>query len=308
MKNKLILITGALGQDGKIITNIFFKNKKYKVIGIDNKKNLKTKKINIFKIDLLNKNLINKFLFKHKPDYIIHFAAKNYSYNYEEKNNYKIDYLYNYNITKNLINSIIDSKIKTTFFFTGSSRMFEGYKNKIIKEKTKFKTKNYYSKYKVDIYYYLKKIKKKKLKSCTMILFNHDSKFRGSKFLLPRLIKYFMKKKISKIIEIYNSNILGDFSHAEDICRGIYLLIVKKKNPNKIILSSFKLTSISKIIIYLNSYYNLNIKFPQLKKKTNYLIGDNSFARSCINFKPKKSSFIAINDLIKHSKKKIINF
>lgn len=162
MKKKLILITGALGQDGKITTNIFFKNKKYKVIGIDNKKNLKTKKINIFKIDLLNKNLINKFLFKHKPNYIIHFAAKNYSYNFNEKNNYRIDYLYNYNITKNLINSIIELKIKTTFFFIGSSRMYEGYKKKVVNEKTKFKIKNYYSKYKVDIYHYLNKIKKKK--------------------------------------------------------------------------------------------------------------------------------------------------
>lgn len=195
MKKKLILITGALGQDGKITTNIFFKNKKYKVIGIDNKKNLKTKKINIFKIDLLNKNLINKFLFKHKPNYIIHFAAKNYSYNFNEKNNYRIDYLYNYNITKNLINSIIELKIKTTFFFIGSSRMYEGYKKKVVNEKTKFKIKNYYSKYKVDIYYYLNKIKKKKLKCSTIIFFNHDLKFRGSKFLFPRLIKYFLKKK-----------------------------------------------------------------------------------------------------------------
>jgi len=141
MKNKLILITGALGQDGKIITNIFFKNKKYRVIGIDNKKNLKTKKINIFKIDLLNKNLINKFLFKHKPDYIIHFAAKNYSYNYEEKNNYKIDYLYNYNITKNLINSIIDSKIKTTFFLLAHQECLKDIKTKLLTKKQNLKLK-----------------------------------------------------------------------------------------------------------------------------------------------------------------------
>lgn len=141
MKKKLILITGALGQDGKITTNIFFKNKKYKVIGIDNKKNLKTKKINIFKIDLLNKNLINKFLFKHKPNYIIHFAAKNYSYNFNEKNNYRIDYLYNYNITKNLINSIIELKIKTTFFLLAHQECMRDIKKKLLMRKQNLKLK-----------------------------------------------------------------------------------------------------------------------------------------------------------------------
>ena len=60
---KVVMITGALGQDGRIITNILYKSNYFKIIGIDKKKNIKNKKIRVYKINLFNKNTIKKSIY-----------------------------------------------------------------------------------------------------------------------------------------------------------------------------------------------------------------------------------------------------
>jgi GDP-D-mannose dehydratase len=305
MKKKVVLITGPLGQDGRIITDIFYKSKKFKVIGLDNKNKLNNKKINIFKINLLNKIALKKFILKHKPNYLLHFAAKNYSNNSKKKNNlrYKRDYLYNYRISKNIIDSIVSLKLKTSFFFPGSSQMYEGYSNKIINEKTSFRPINYYSQYKVDIHnYFIFLKKKKKINGSTLIFFNHDSIYRNNKFLLPRLIKYFMSNKITLINNIYKSNIIADYSHAKDICQAVYLLILKKKYPDIIVLSSFKKFFINDAILYYNKYFNLKLK-TNIKLKNKVLLGDNTFEKNILKFKPEMNIYYAINQLLYKSLK-----
>ena len=63
-----------------------------------------------------------------------------------------------------------------------------------------------------------------------MILFNHDSALRNKKFLLPRIVKAIKEKNENFLNNIYKENIIKDFSHAEDICNAIYLLIRKNVN------------------------------------------------------------------------------
>ena len=137
--------------------------------------------------------------------------------------------------------------------------MYEGTEKKIINEDEKFDPISNYSKYKVETYNY---IKKKKLNSITTILFNHDSKFRSKKFLFPKLIKAFKEKNIKYINKIYSYDISGDFSSAEDICKGIFKLSIINTKQDKIILSSGKRTYVNKIIKKLNRIYNY-----QLNKK-----------------------------------------
>ena len=139
----------------------------------------------------------------------------------------------------------------------------------------------------------------KDLNACTVILFNHDSTYRNKKFLLPRIVRYLKKKNFNKINEIFKENIYGDFSHAEDICNGITKLIELKKMPDKIILSSFKLSSINKLIKYgLNFYkYKINLNDPKINKKL--LIGDNTLAKKTLSWTLKKDYFLAFKELLK---------
>ncbi len=303
---KVVMITGALGQDGRIITNILFKKKNLKIIGTDYKKNFINKKIKIFKINLFNKNIVKKFLSKHNPKYLIHLASKNYSHDYMRKSDFKSEYLDNFTISKNLIDTIVSLNLKTIFIFAGSARMYEGYNEKIINEHTKFNPVNYYSRYKVDVHKYFMQLKKnKKINGSTVILFNHDSILRNKKFLFPRLVNYFINRKFTLIRNIYKLNIIGDFSHAIDICNGIYSLMIKKKYPNKIIFSSFKKTYVNDVILFINKYFNYNINFKKYRKNRKIILGDNSFAKKYIKFKPKFNVFYVINELIKNNSKLI---
>ena len=132
-------------------------------------------------------------------------------------------------------------------------------------------------------------------------MFNHDSAYRNKKFLIPKLVESFENKNFNFIEKIYKLNISGDFSHAEDICNGIYKLSISKINIDKIILSSNKRFYINKIIIYLEKYYNLKIKRKTLKNNINFkLIGSNKLAKKILNYKVRKNPIDACKDIVKN--------
>ena len=221
---KKVLITGANGQNGRLLSYIYLK-KNFKVFGfVKNKKN-KVKGVKYIVNNLLSKKKVRLQLENIQPQIVIHLASANNSYNQRiKKDNYKINYLYNLNITKKLVNALIESKIKTRFIFAGSSIMYGNTKKKIVDEKDVFFSKEYYGKYKIDAHKFILNKSNQKFNSTTAILFNHDSIYRGKKFLIPRIIKAFKNKNVNFLRKIYSENISGDFSHAEDICYGIYKL------------------------------------------------------------------------------------
>ena len=173
-------------------------------------------------------------------------------------------------------------------------------KNSLININTKFNPQNSYAKFRVKSFDYMKKNKDKYNLNITMaILFNHDSVFRNKKFLLPRVAKLIKGNKFKELQKIFDENISGDFSHAEDICNGIYKLSIKKNNPDKLIFSSNKRVFINSIIDYLMLKSNKKFIFNKTKKRefTNP-IGNNTFTKKTIKWKIKKNSFIAAQELI----------
>lgn len=140
---KKVLITGAGGQNGRLLSYIYLK-KNFKVFGfVKNKKKNRVKGVKYIKNNLLNKNKISLQLEKIKPQIVIHLASANNSYSQRiKKDNYKINYLYNLNITKKIVNALIESKIKTRFIFAGSSIMYGNKKKKLLVKKMFFFQKN----------------------------------------------------------------------------------------------------------------------------------------------------------------------
>ena len=145
----------------------------------------------------------------------------------------------------------------------------------------------------------MKKKKAKKNTNISMaILFNHDSKYRKKKFLIPRLIKFIKKRDFKKINEIYQENLSGDFSHAEDICYGIYKLLISKKNPDKLIFASNKVLYINDIIDYLLKINKIKKTFSLKHKKNSHTpIGNNFFTKKTLQWKIKKNTFLAAKEL-----------
>ena len=298
---KTVLITGALGQDGIILSKIFLK-KSYKVLGIikKNNKNL-VKGVKYIVNNLKSKKKIFKILNKSNPSIIIHLAAINNSYYFREKENYKNNYLLNLVCTKNLIQSAVKMKKLKKFIFAGSSLMFKNQKKIRVNENSIFRSKDFYSKYKIESFRYLQKISKKNnFNSTTVLLFNHDSIYRNEKFLIPKLVKSFIRKDKDYIEKIFCLNISGDFSNAENICYGIYKLSVSKKKIPKIILSSGKRLFINDIINFLIKKFPLKISKNLKVSKNNYKhIGSNKLARKLINYKNKGNFFNVINQILK---------
>ena len=115
--------------------------------------------------------------------------------------------------------------------------------------------------------------------------------------MIPRIIKAIKNKNYLFINHIIKSNIWADFSHAEDICKGIYKIILSPKKIKRIILSSGKSTSVNDVIKYVMKNNKIKLKLKIYSKNNICLIGNNSYAKRIINYKPKKNIFIAANEI-----------
>ena len=296
-KKKNIVLTGALGQDGLILSKILLKNG-YNVVGIVKKTNFrKLNRIIYKKIDLLNYKKLSNFLDKVKPFGLIHLGTENP--NYLELKKKKDFYINNIKATKNLINyfSRKDNR-KKKLILIGSSQMY-GSEKKKVNLNSKFNPINSYAKFRVEAYNYMIE-KKKKFQSnmVTAILFNHDSKHRKDKFLIPRLTKLIKNNRLNKLNEIYHENISGDFSHAEDICLGLYKLMISKKKLDKLIFSSNTKTYINDIIHYLMKLNKSNMSLNLITKKNSFTpIGDNTATKKKLKWRTKKDIFKAAQEI-----------
>ncbi len=96
---KTVLVTGALGQDGKILSKILLK-KRYKVVGLVNKfKKKRIKKVVYHKLSLKNYTSIKKIIRKTKPSHVVHFGSKNPSFK-QSRGFYKNNLISTKNIIK----------------------------------------------------------------------------------------------------------------------------------------------------------------------------------------------------------------
>ena len=297
MKN--IFITGGLGQDGQILSKILLSKKKYRVFVIGKKKNnLIKKKVKFIKINLLNKKNLENIFKNNIPNIIVHLAANNPAYN---EFSYKKFYKDNIMGSKNLFNSSHKYNPKIKFIFANSSQIFKK-KNGIVNENSEtIIAKNYtkfYTKFRIE---FDKFMLTQNVNYTSLIFFNHDSIYRNKKFLFPRLINSIKNKNIKFINEILNQNICGDFSHAEDICEGIYKVIITNKKIKRLILSSNKCILLNDIIKHVikKNKIDLNLNFRS-KIKSKCLKGNNSLAKKLIKWKPKKNTFMAADEIYKN--------
>lgn len=295
--NKNLFITGGTGQDGQILTTLLKKKKINLNILYKNKKKPITKGVKFIRNNLLNRKKIDTLFKKTKPDIILHLAANNPSF--KEKDN-KIFFKENFLATKNIFQATFESNKKAKFIFCSSSQIFKK-KRGVVNEKSKLISKTDYTKFRIKSDLMMLKYKKKEnIYYTNVILFNHDSIFRSKKFILPRIINAMIKKDYTFLSNIIKSNIVADFSHAEDICRGLCKIIFSMDNFDKLILSSGKSTSINNIIKHVvkKNKIKLDINLSQILNKK-ALVGSNKIARQKLRWFAKKNIYIAADEIYK---------
>ena len=295
-KKKNVVITGALGQDGIILSKLLIK-KKYNIYGVVKKLNKKKiKGVNYSTVNILDYRRFSNYIKKVKPHALLHLGTENP--NYLELKKKKDFYKKNLKTTKNLIDYFSKYFPNKKLILIGSSQMY-GPSSKKVNLNSEFNPGNSYARFRVESYNYM--VKRKKIdnsKMVTAILFNHDSSFRKKKFLIPRLVKLIKLKNFNKLDEIYETNISGDFSHAEDICYGLYKLMISKYSPDKLIFSSNKRTYINDIIYLLLKKNKIKYNFiNKVKSNSSTPIGDNKFTSRLLNWSHKKNIFVAAKEL-----------
>ena len=296
MKKKNVVITGALGQDGIILSKLLIK-KKYNIYGVVKKLNKKKiKGVNYSTVNILDYRRFSNYIKKVKPHAFLHLGTENP--NYLELKKKKDFYKKNLKTTKNLIDYFSKYCPNKKLILIGSSQMYDS-SSKKVNLNSEFNPGNSYARFRVESYNYM--VKRKKIdnsKMVTAILFNHDSSFRKKKFLIPRLVKLIKLKNFNKLEEIYETNISGDFSHAEDICYGLYKLMISKYSPDKLIFSSNKRTYINDIIYLLLKKNKIKYNFTnKVKSNSSTPIGDNKFTSRLLNWSHKKNIFVAAKEL-----------
>ena len=302
---KNVFITGGLGQDGKILISLL-KTKKVNLYILSRTKKFEKKNRAKYIIsNLLSRQKLDRIFKKIKPDIVLHLASNNPSF---EEKSHKYFFKENYLATKNIFYSTFENNIKAKFIFCSSSQIFAK-KYGTVNEKSKIKVTSDYTRFRIYSDNLMLKFKrKKKINYTNAILFNHDSKFRNEKFIIPKIIKALLIKNYDFLDHIIKKNIFADFSHAEDICLALYKLMFSKINLDKVILSSNIKTSLNKIIIEVIKKNNLKLNTNFKKYKNNKcLVGNNMLAKKKLKWKPKKNIFLAANEIYKFNILKKLN-
>jgi len=306
---KKILITGPLGQDGVILTELL--QDKYELHGVcrmtypikklnDHKKNYNidlcmSELTDIGYVDWLIKNL--------NPDIIINFAGETDVIN-PWLDTYKT-FEQNYIIPSNILDSIVKHNKNIFFFQASSSLMYGRSDEKIITENSKFSPMYPYGVSKLTTHNLINEYRHQYgLKCSSGIFFNHESNYRNDKFIskkLSTLVSEIIKGNNNRL-KLYDLNFNRDISHAEDFMRGVELIIENEINDD-FIFSSGHLTNVLEFSKKFFSLHNLNFyDYIDYTDSGNYpndysIIGDNSKLKS-IGWEPKYDINGLITDMV----------
>lgn len=209
------------------------KKKKLKILTLDRKK-----------IDLENKQTLEKWFKRNKPDYVINAAAK--AGGIEDNDKFPVNYMLdNIKIQTNLIELSHKYKIKK-FLFIGSSCIYPKFSKIPIKETELLKgqlepTNQWYALTKIHGVKMCEAYNKqyKKNFSCVMPtnLFGPNDKYGKSAHVIPALIKriHFAKLKNQTKVKVWgNGKPKREFMFVDD-CAKIIIKILLKKNYFKLI-------------------------------------------------------------------------
>ena len=315
MKKKAF-ITGIAGQDGSYLSELLLE-KNYNVYGIVRRNSITEhqrnrlshldNKIELSYGDLTDKASLDKALSTIKPDEIYNLGAQSHV-----RVSFEIpQFTFETNAmgVYNILESMKHFSPKSKFYQASSSEMFgrsvaeDGFQ----RETTKFEPTSPYGCAKVFGYNLTKHYRKAyKLFAVNGILFNHESKRRGSNFVTTKVIKTAIriKNNLEKKLVLGNIHSSRDWGHSKDYVKAMNL-IISQKQPNDYVVATGETRSVYQLCEYVFKKLNLNLKkHIELSEKfmrpeeLPYLKGDSSKIRSELKWKPEYSFENLIDEMI----------
>ena len=209
-------------------------------------------------IDLLNKKEVKNFIADIRPSIVFNLTGP--SSVYESLKNSKIEKEIRV-IFDNLTSSLIEDGNFCKFFQASSSEMY-GLNNKeaVYSENSSFIPNSPYANAKLLNHNKVKELNENfDWKIYSGILFNHESEFRDSDYLIMKIIKGAIEIKNCEknYLQLGSLELKRDWSYAEEIVHGILEMTLHGKSFDYV-LGSGKATSIKEIVNIVFNYFNLD--------------------------------------------------
>ena len=280
-----MVITGASGQDGIFLTDKILRDTKSniylctrnkidfnfeKLLYINKSSDLS--RIKVVELDYLDYESVFRFINDIHPDLFFNLmgpsSVKSFINNPDE-----MTYVTNVGF-ENITNSLIKSKNFCNFFQASSSEMY-GYESKDpFDESSMFAPNSAYAKAKHGVH--LKTLQMREEFDWNIIsgiMFNHESEFRSSNFLIMKLVEeaISIENGDKKVVELPSLDIARDWTYAKEISEAMFNLVYNNFFGSFVI-GSGKSTSLNEIIEYIFKMINLDYR--------DYVVVDNNKLRA----------------------------
>jgi len=315
---KTAIISGVTGQDGAYLAQLLI-TENYKVIGLtrsyNNFSNRNFKylgiegKIVIEECDLLDFSSIIKVLIKYSPDEFYNLAAQSSVGASFEQPIGTINY--NTQSVLNILESVRLLKLDTRVYQASSSEMYGMVKSLPVNEKSPLHPLSPYAISKASGYWIGINYRESYGVQCVNgVLFNHESYLRSSNFFVKKVIRTSLdiKNGNAQILSVGNIDVKRDFGYAPDYVKAMWLSLQQNKADDYLICSGTSIY-LRDIINYTFDYLGIKndrlVEDPLLFRPTDIqdIYGDNTKAKTALNWEYDKSFYDVLEILIEEEKK-----
>lgn len=335
------LITGIRGQDAGWLSKLLL-DKGYRVIGTDRRSggsdNWRLKELGIDNhpnliyeyMDITESHNVDTIIKKYQPDELYQLAAQSFvGTSFDQP---YVTSNVNYYGHLNILESCRFYSPLTKIYFASTSEMYGKVQEVPQTETTPFYPRSPYGVSKLGAYWMGVNYRESYgMFVSNGILFNHTSSLRGKEFVTQKIVKKLCEIKLalkSKLLcsplELGNIYSERDFSHAEDMVYGMWLML-QMNTPNDFVLSSNKTIRIKDFINKVCETISIDIEWhnenqgiaeyatvknteyvfikinPEFYRPTevDQLLGDSTKARDILMWKPHYTLTDIIKEMIK---------
>lgn len=251
---KTALITGIRGQDGAYLARLLLE-KGYRVIGTDRRSGSSsywrldrlgiTSQIEYVYMDLLEPHNVDAVIKKYQPDELYNLAAQSFVQSSFDQPFVTSEV--NAMGVLRLLEAIRTYSPHTRFYQASTSELYGQVVETPQRETTPFYPRSPYGVAKAFAHYMTVNYRESyNLFACCGILFNHESPLRGSEFVTRKITQHVAA--VSRLVKtpdtdtypvlyLGNMDAKRDWSHAEDMVRGMWLML-QQDSPDDYVLAS----------------------------------------------------------------------
>ncbi|ABT14562.1 nucleotide-sugar epimerase [Paramecium bursaria Chlorella virus NY2A] len=255
MTSKVVLVTGATGQDGSYLCP-FLVNKGYTVYGLvrhtssENPRveELKKQGINIVHGDLTDSSSLIHIITKIRPDEIYNLAAQSFvhdSFNQAEVTA-NVDALG----VLRLLDAVRISGVNSRICQASSSELYGKVQEIPQTENTPFYPRSPYGVAKLYAYWICKNYRESyNMYVCNSICFNHESPNRGHQFVTRKITKVVANifNGVEKCMYLGNIDAKRDWGYAKDYVEAMWLML-QQDTPDDYVIATGKTTSVREFV------------------------------------------------------------